>query len=425
MTFPNPKWGPDVSDTLDNAPAVDKGGDEVGLPITGHAFLAGQIVIIAGTINYNGARWILAATANEIVVDATYVAETFAGTETVVFGPQVILKEDFRALEDQIMGQPTVRLQPPLIWVADDTVRVAATPDCPAWAAFNGMPNILNSATQVDGGLSDGKARGITANVSCLFASGGLYGATQTEKSSQWYVTFAVAGNNAADFELKAMPMMRVKSQTGQAIKCGTLAAPGTGINYGFTNNDLAGGKVYFQTGASRGLMRSIAANDVDTDTRLTYSGDALTVAAGDWFIVLPPTNFRWIGSIFNDSSGNLSQFRRLGNKVQFLGNSGPALTAGWDAVYEDIRIACPLATEVNVNIRRENAGFVYIGHPSLTRVGPYTYNDHLAMHHQDTSTGGGTVTFNLEFCRYYVSAATAGDNLYSNYYAYPPASGY
>jgi hypothetical protein len=415
MTIPNPKWQPDVSDTLDNAPAVDKGGDEVGLPITGHSFLAGQTVIIAGTINYDGARWILAATANEIVVAATYVAETFAGTETVLFGRQVIVKGDFRALEEGITGQPSVRLKPPLIWVADDTVRVAAAPDSPAWTAFTGMPNILNPATQVDGGLSDGKIRGITANVSCLFASGGLYGATQTEKSSQWYAIFAVAGNNDAGFELKAMPVMRVKSQTGQAIKCGTLAAPGTGINYGFTDNDLAGGKVYFQTGASRGLMRTISANDVDTDTRLTYSGDALTVAAGDWFIVLPPTNFRFLGSVFNKSSGHLRKFRRLGYDVQWLDQIALPVFGG-PYIGEFIELCCPFATAANVNFAMSTGGEFSIGHAETS--GAYSGQSYAYL----AGTGGWiAISFHLEFCKYF----HLGNGGYANSYSYPRDSGY
>lgn len=73
------------ADTLDNAAAVDKSTspETVGIPITGHAFLASDVVTIADTTNYDGTHTILSVTANEIVITAAYVGETFAGTETI------------------------------------------------------------------------------------------------------------------------------------------------------------------------------------------------------------------------------------------------------------------------------------------------------------------------------------------------------
>jgi hypothetical protein len=77
-----PQTAAPATEYLDNAPAVDKVGDYVGIPITGHPFLAGEKVTIAGTTNYNGTFEIYSKTANEIVIPALYVEETFAGTET-------------------------------------------------------------------------------------------------------------------------------------------------------------------------------------------------------------------------------------------------------------------------------------------------------------------------------------------------------
>jgi hypothetical protein len=71
-----------TSNTIDNAAAVDKGDGTVGIPITGHDFNAKDNTTIAGTTNYDGNYDIVSETANEIVITATYVAETFAGTET-------------------------------------------------------------------------------------------------------------------------------------------------------------------------------------------------------------------------------------------------------------------------------------------------------------------------------------------------------
>jgi hypothetical protein len=73
-----------TQDTIDNAAAVDKGGGLVGIPVTGHAFVAGREVTIAGTTNYNGAFEVISQTANEVVITDTYNAETFGGSETIV-----------------------------------------------------------------------------------------------------------------------------------------------------------------------------------------------------------------------------------------------------------------------------------------------------------------------------------------------------
>lgn len=70
---------------IDNAAAVDKGSGLVGIPITAHSFKAGDETAIAGTTNYDDTYTIVSYTTNEIVITATYVAETFAGTETASF----------------------------------------------------------------------------------------------------------------------------------------------------------------------------------------------------------------------------------------------------------------------------------------------------------------------------------------------------
>lgn len=70
--------------TLDAAPAVDKGGGLVGLPSTAHGLSAGNLVELSDTVNYDGEYTLDASTsANELVIPATYQAETFAGTEAV------------------------------------------------------------------------------------------------------------------------------------------------------------------------------------------------------------------------------------------------------------------------------------------------------------------------------------------------------
>ena len=71
----------------DVGPAVDKGGGEVGIPLTGHSFVTGNRVRLVGTTNYDGEYVLEAATsANELVITETYVVETFLGTEHVYEG---------------------------------------------------------------------------------------------------------------------------------------------------------------------------------------------------------------------------------------------------------------------------------------------------------------------------------------------------
>lgn len=81
-----------ITDTIDNAAAVDKGGGLVGIPITGHAFTADFEVTIASTTNYNGSFKVESQTTNEIVITDTFVSETFAGTETCVASIKGVVK---------------------------------------------------------------------------------------------------------------------------------------------------------------------------------------------------------------------------------------------------------------------------------------------------------------------------------------------
>ena len=359
-------------------------------------------------------------------------------------GKQVILKSDFIAFETAILNQGLVRMQPPLVWVDASTVRVEATADCEASMQLTGLPNILNPSVQVSGGISDGKVRTNTANVSMAMTSGGLYG---SEKNSQWYVVYALAGNADTTFTLKAMPIMRVRSQAGQVISLGTLITPATGIGYGFATNELIGGKVYFFSGASRGLMRTISANNSDAGTggTITYSGAALTVAAGDWFIVLPPTNFRMTGTIYNNSAGNIVQFRKLGNRVQWLEATAiPAYTGG--GIVEGVAGLCPFATEARIAVsiaNIENAVQMpkaQVGHPSDASAVATSQNNtcDLFIHYDGSGIieahdyGFGLVPYierrsvvtldsMVELSKYFIY----GDTAEAISYSYPPGCGY
>jgi len=71
-----------LSITLDNAVAVDKGGGLVGIPSIANGLSVNENITLSGTTNYNGSENVVSVTADEFVITATYVAETFSGAET-------------------------------------------------------------------------------------------------------------------------------------------------------------------------------------------------------------------------------------------------------------------------------------------------------------------------------------------------------
>jgi hypothetical protein len=256
-------------------------------------------------------------------------------------GRQVILKSDFAAIEEALVESFALGNGLSLEYVGQSQVRVSATPDCRARAMLNGFPSPLHRGSRVDGGLSDGRCReNAAAEILDLETAGRLWG---TEKSNQWYAVYAVAGSMETIFSLKAMPLMRVSSQNALTI---TLRnnADDADIGYGFAADELVNSKILVLTGASRGAVRLIVGNNSDNGTggAITYDGAALSLVQGDWFVILPNTNFRYVGMIFNDAAGNLVPFRQQGRSFVYLAphilNSG-ALN-GFMAV--DLALAAP-----------------------------------------------------------------------------------
>ena len=221
-------------------------------------------------------------------------------------GKQIILKSDFVSLISSILAPLPRAALPPLVWVDAAQVRVEAIPDSPASLMMSGFPNILNPSETITADLTDGSIRTNVANATMLMGGGGIWG---VEKPSQWYAILATALDNDTTFGLSGTPWLRVKSQADQVISFGTNLNASVSIGYGFTANQFAGGRIYVCSGASKGLLRAITANSNGSTVpgTVTYSGTALSLAQGDWFIILPATNFRWLGDIFNDADSNLS----------------------------------------------------------------------------------------------------------------------
>jgi len=86
-----------MHNTLNNAAAVDAGSGLVTIPLTTHGFKVGSHIGIRGSVAYNGTYQIQAVAADTFNIYATYVAETFAGTETV--RPELDPETFFRVLE--------------------------------------------------------------------------------------------------------------------------------------------------------------------------------------------------------------------------------------------------------------------------------------------------------------------------------------
>ena len=317
-------------------------------------------------------------------------------------GRQVILKGDFAKIEAAILQTFGVGTVPNIEWVDASSVKVPATADDVAAVMLNGFPSMLHRG-MVSGGLTDGRYRENIADVTLdLDLDTDRWGA---EKANQRYLVYTLAGNLDTDFTLKAMPLMRVKSQASQIISLGTLITPATGIGYGFTTDELAAGLVYLLTGASRGLMRAITANNNDNTTggTITYGGSALTLAAGDWLAVLPPaTNFRLVGTFYNNASSNIAAFKRAGREVWYLAEVRNLYATHGNGVIEVPEAICPFAIEAY--------------HQTSDQDGAWAHPDFYSFPADYVSNSGFWAP--ADFCRMYMTGRTA--DTYVLAYRYP-----
>jgi len=230
-------------------------------------------------------------------------------------GRQVILKGDFEKVEGAVVELAELAYCPDLMWVDATQVKIPATADCKARVMLCGFPSPLHRGLFVDGGLADSKYREMSADAVMDFDTpSNLWG---SEKASQWYCVYAIAAAPDTTFSLKAMPVMRFSSQVSQVITLRNNGNTGD-IGYGFITDELANAKLLVLSGASKGLIRTITANNNDNGTggTITYSGAALTLTQGDWFIVLPNINFRYLGMILNNAGSNIVRFTKAGNQV-------------------------------------------------------------------------------------------------------------
>lgn len=264
---------------------------------------------------------------------------------------QPILKGDFEDIETAILQLAGfgASVLPTLYYNDATSVRVKATSDTPVGVMMSGFPDVDNLGQWIDAGLTDVKYRENTSNTDMDFDTSTTFWGN--EKSYQWYCVFAVAGDSDSTFTLKAMPWLRVSSQATQTITLRNSLNTAN-IGYGWATDSLAGYKLYFISGSSKGLIREVSANNNDNTTggTITYTGSALTVAAGDWFIALPDdTNFRWVGDFYNNASGNISPFYKKGHRVLItpvsllVSASGVGGYSNWDNAYHSPPLAAAI----------------------------------------------------------------------------------
>jgi hypothetical protein len=272
-------------------------------------------------------------------------------------GRQVILKGDFDKIEQGLLESFEIGGAPVLEYVDGATLKVQATPDCKARLMLCGFPSPLHPGQWMDAGLSDGRYRENAAPVTLNFpTNGSLWG---SEKASQWYAVYALAGANDNIFTLKAMPVLRVASQAGQTISLRNTADTAD-IGYGFAAGELTGSQILVLSGASRGLARLISGHNTDNGAGgvITYSGGALSLAQGDWFVVFPQTNFRYLGMVFNDADGNLAPFYQESGRTTW--GLPRQLTAGAINGYTlmDLGLAAPPTARQITGLAQALAGY-------------------------------------------------------------------
>lgn len=219
------------------------------------------------------------------------------------------LKEDMVDIEYGIVESFGMKGVPEPTWVDITQLTMKATADSPARVMMSGFPDVFHPS-QLLPFSSDGKYRENVADVSMDFDVAVDF--LGVEKGSQYYAVLAIAGDSDSDFTLFAVPYLRVLSQATKTISLGTNLNAASAIGYYKSENwdtdSLIGYKLYFLSGSSKGLAVTVSANNnSSTDGTITYSESALTITQGDWFVILPNTNFCYLKDIFNNASSDIN----------------------------------------------------------------------------------------------------------------------
>lgn len=309
--------------------------------------------------------------------------------------------------------QPTAI--PNIVWTSTTVVQVNAAAESPSYVLMCGFPDVVNYGQMITTTYNDSLYYYADSAVTCTFPNN-IWGDTGVarEKAYQWYALYAVPSGTA--FDIKAMPIMRYSSQASQVITLRNNYNNGD-IGYGLTTDELVDGSIYVLSGSSKGLIRTITANNDNNAAggTITYSGAALTMTQGDWLIVLPPENFRFLGTVYNNSGSDIFHFVKLGSSVQWVGTVSATAT-GSGTVSEYLHFCCPLATSIFGYAYLNGGTYAALGHPSTT------YGNGTITIAAATST---PFTSNIYMCTLFISYD--GTNIPVNIagYSYPANCGY
>jgi hypothetical protein len=271
------------------------------------------------------------------------------------------LNEHMRSLAKGILDIQSLIQPPNISWFDAGTIKVIAG-DAAVGCLLCGFPDMKHPGQWIDAGLTDRRCRAIAAqtSLSCSIANASSTMWGSSEKASQWYAIYAIAAAADLAFTLKAMPLLRFSSQAGQVITLRNNLNTAD-IGYGFSTNEFVGGKIYVLSGTSMGMLRDISANNNDNTTlgTITYTGAALTMTQGDWFVILPPTaiKFRWLGNVLNNAGSAIPKFLKQGNQVTSLDAQDAVVSAtGASGIKDNAKSLDPLASSMLIRIAYYNS---------------------------------------------------------------------
>lgn len=153
-----------------------------------------------------------------------------------------------------------------------------------------------------------------------------LDGGQSALKANTAYAVWATAADVAAaspptitPFAMVLTPFIRVYGDAASTITASQHASKTAQQLYGFTSNIYANSILLVLTGALAGSIKTVSGNAESDGSQISYSGGALGLTQGDFISVSPAgaVNYRYLGSVITDASGNILSFVKKGEYFQ------------------------------------------------------------------------------------------------------------
>lgn len=242
-------------------------------------------------------------------------------------------------------------------WVSVSQVKIVATSDVPAKFTLDGLyggkdlghVKAGSSGEEVENTADD--VMDITTDVD-----------TGLEHPSNWYGIFAI--KSGSNFILKAATFIRVKLDSANKVLTGLHTNPGADANYSWVADAYNDSKILVITGSKRGTLRNVTdSGTVGSNSFIDYDGASLGLVNGDCIMISPAgaTNFRYVGSIYNDGSSNIRSFvcrdglYLYGNVTVLLNNSNPIVFTALDVIASSSM--CPVGYMIGGFWRKDAGG--------------------------------------------------------------------